>query len=283
MHISSNAKRALFVVILGGAIGASCALPGYETDSGLSGSSSSSSGGISSSGGGKDNVGGAGGKGETGGAGGQGGGLAEGIQKVLCKDFYDVKGAADNDCSGYVVSAETPGATESCPFAQETIGQQCCVIDLNCVHDPVAGKTVWKQSQKAPVCGVTSPNCPLGCKLPPDAKTCPGIVPTGVNSATCSCFNANPEAPAGALPGPLPICVYEPDVCISNPGSTHPVLMCKEAAAGGPVGTWEVVTPFCCAKDPISGKKVCGDGSMKECLPTPSFNAGGPYPICPLQ
>ncbi len=281
MRISLLTKRVVFVVFLGGIIAAGCALPGYETDAGLSASSSSSSGtATSSSGGGKDNVGGAGGSAGMGGAGGEGGAPASGVQMVKCKDFYDQSALPGSDCSGYVVAPGTPEAAAQCAFAQAS-PTECCSVHLECVYDGASGKTLWKESAIQKLCGPINPNCPLGCKLEPDGKTCPQAAPTTVNVQTCSCFNANIKIPAGNPPPPLPLCVYEADACVAMPQGSHPVLACKPGPNGGPIGKWEIASVGCCVKDQQTGKHVCGSNAGIQCEGVPSWNAGDPYFVCP--
>lgn len=275
-------KRAFLVAFLGGAVVAACALPGYETDPSLSGSTASSSGTSSTSGGGKNNTGGAGGTADTGGAGGTGGSNSSGVQPIVCKNFLDANAILGAECTDYVVQPGTPGAVEQCPFGRSAAAK-CCVETMECVFDPVLQKSFWQQSAIPKNCVPRDLNCPVGCFLEPDAKTCPAGAPTTVNTLSCPCFNADPTKPDMSPPPPLPVCLFEPAVCDVNQQATYPVLGCAPTAmADNPIGNWHIFSSGCCVPGQMGGAPICMADPNQPCKPFATLNGGDMHLICKI-
>lgn len=255
MHISSNAKRALFVVILGGAIGASCALPGYETDSGLSGSSSSSSSSTSGTG--------QGGAGGASGTGGQGGAMPDAVpMPVVCPEFYAATPKVGESCTDAI--DKTLGVME-CGFAQDVSNMGCCVTVMTCMK--TAAGEVWEEAPVQPPCMPRDPQCPaeLGCMPPMVGKACPGTpsVDALKQGANCSCFT---HPSTGGEPGQqLPVCLIGKEgVCANTPKGAYPMLACVPDAANPMHGKWVAKEAGCCFPNQ-NQEMVCKIDGLTAC------------------
>lgn len=245
-----NTKNILWVLFLGGAVAASCALPGYETDPNLKDTSSTSVASSSSSG--TTSGGGKGGAGQGGQTGTGGAGGASGEILVDCKlPVGEIAPGAL--CDKFIVSDGT--GTGACPFFGLS-ENQCCIGPVKCGLDAISGKHLWRLDETVAQCHMLNKpvGCPYVCGQPLPCDGFMGAAPP----PECQCININPMANGG----PLNECFAEsmPGICSQMPdGQLFKRLSCTGVGEG--VGVLEVTPEACCNFSTMK----CGNDPAKSC------------------
>lgn len=262
MRISLLTKRVLFAVFLGGIIAAGCALPGYETDAGLSASSSSSSGTAQ---------GGAGGTNATGGAGGAGGGGEALPLPLNCPPFYEEKHQEGSSCANFVNLSPAADTPKECRFANTQKPELCCVNVMVCVESN--GDKLWKKAAAQPPCETRDPACPVGCALDNAGLACPGSPPPLTPNSICPCYAVNPNGASGGAPPP--VCLFGQEICNTAPKEKFSMLACAPNPNQPMYGMWHLRTDAGCCVPNGQNVSVCKVDGITECKPVALVGAPG--------
>lgn len=235
----SRIAQMVWVCLAGGALVASCALPGYETDPNLKSSSSSSSTSTSTSSG-QSTGGGQGGAGQggdsgTGGAGGNPNKMPVSLQcDLVAPKVTDIAMGLKTDCSNFVDPMNKGPEMCVVPSLDPTNSQSCCKYQVKCMSDGT--KHMFEVVGN---CQPIAAGCPVFCGM---SNTACGNVDPGTLKDGCACANLPP--PPGKEP--LPMCVFNEMACaVPEVTATYSVLSCNDSETSP--GTLAVSNHGCCS------------------------------------